>query len=415
MEALCGAGGLLAHNRTLRGLHLAANSLGNTAVVRLLLSLATIRRNTLSLDRGTGAAVDEAADKGDGANGDDGLAPPAHGRSFSWVKGLLNRISGGPAIPHRVVSVLRTLDLRANGLCSDAVTAALVKLVEHNRSLRELLLQGNRLSEDCGMKLCIAALRNPQLWYLRLAGNHSIRAKDRAEICRSMRHNRTMWRFAHEETAAAGEPGASAAEDDAASSGDPVDNAGNPGDDTAHHRRDGSDDGNPGLSPRVVPATAAAPTDNGRNGGADSPKTKASSHTHGGSALVAQRDRSAAKTPVLCVMFSCPLVWIDMNHELHAMDQINYEVRCEMLTALRAPAHCCCCAALPPFAVASKNDASCGRVSARLAMTSACALSLPPQSGCETRSRLGAVHCISAATEAPRTCRLRMALACATW
>jgi len=70
--------------------------------------------------------------------------------------------------------------------------------VEHNRSLREMLLQGNRLSAECGMKLCIAALRNPQLWYLRLAGNHHIRAKDRCQIGKSMRQNRSMWRIAHE-------------------------------------------------------------------------------------------------------------------------------------------------------------------------------------------------------------------------
>lgn len=193
-EALCGHDGLLANNATLRGLHLAANSLGSAAVVRLLTTLASIRRNTLTLGR---ASSDEPPPRGRrsrrGGHGDDSdedgfgsgrLEPPGASRSFSlgktWVKGLFSRLTGGPSAPVRVVSVLRTLDLRANGLSSEAVTAALVKVVEHNRSLRELLLQGNRLSEECGMKLCIASLRNPQLWYLRLAGNHNIRAKARA-------------------------------------------------------------------------------------------------------------------------------------------------------------------------------------------------------------------------------------------
>ena len=151
MEALCGRDGLLAHNRTLRGLHLAANSLGSPAVVRLLTTLATIRRNTLVLggdDPGattgaTGAHAHAHTNGGGGGGGKshhrsrrrrEGQSSSTYARGFglgksSWVKGLFTRLTGGPSAPLKVVSVLRTLDLRANGLSSESVTKALVRWV----------------------------------------------------------------------------------------------------------------------------------------------------------------------------------------------------------------------------------------------------------------------------------------------
>lgn len=384
-EALCGPGGFLARNSTLRTLHLAANSLRDKSVARVLNHLARIRRDYLAGGGGfgpggwarqdgdiAGRAAREAADARAGAAKD----------SLSRrVRAALGKLTGlDEDTPP--VSVLRTLDLRANGLQDAAVVEALGACVERNRSLRVLMLQNNALPTECGHAMCVAVMRNPQLWFLRLHGNHAIRHKDRAMINKQLRRNRVQWAAVHggltprerPSGAAVGVPGLppplslepirSESSGTGHDGGDGRDEATPPTTaPTGAPVREGSDLLNPELAAEGVDGARGDGTGaTGGDGDFDDPeyypkKQAAGSESAGGDSsdagvtkgpdgegtVVAVPPRSSPSTsvgddadelerpPTLTCLFSAPLVYADGSGTIHPMEMLNYELEREFM------------------------------------------------------------------------------------
>lgn len=452
-DALCSSTGLFTTNRWLRALHLAGNALGNTTAARILTTLASVKHNTLTGGDHTDAAPKRHSHSGaerarharprnkahrsesdpgtgDGAGSSDRSSSDRSGGGggggvTGFFKGIVDRFTGGSAAPASVVSVLRTLDLQGNNLAGNSVTDAVVAVVTHNRSLRELLLQGNRLPKDCGLQLVVATLRNRHLWYLRLGGNTAILAQHRLEIHKTLRRNRVRWAARHERRSAqlrrrnlaaaaaaasrrSGAAGGTALAAGIAAAASGANGSGAAGATPARNRaaqqagagiamgrpgRTISDAGNPSLAagdgsgnPSATPGGGVTPArrEGSEGSGATSASTQqamaaASTPSPGDASNKGATEPQAA--PMLTCLFSAPLVIRWSDGSVRPMDVLNYEVSCSRL-------RCCCCCLLsscPPsftltLSLARRSAKSCGSHSGPRHGTLTCSSSLQPRS-----------------------------------
>ena len=156
--------GLLRHNKRLRALDLSFNYISGGAQVANALKLVMRSNTALETLRLAGNAID--------------------GRGFSVITQALTQ--------REYVGSMRFLDLSRNQFKPDARDIG--KLISTNHTLTYLSLEGNILSEDCGMTIRLALQRNSTLCFLRLSGSTQSELREVDKIFSEKRiwHNRRL-------------------------------------------------------------------------------------------------------------------------------------------------------------------------------------------------------------------------------